>query len=158
MGADVKREKAMVAIRTLLPSDSPAVTKILREAPEAANWSGESFEESLAGSGVVALAGETDGKLSGFLFGRQVGCEAEVLNLAVTPSRRRIGAGGALLRSALEEWQSRGVSRVFLEVRESNTAAIALYAKHGFAGTGRRPAYYHDPAEAAVLMEKKLTG
>jgi ribosomal-protein-alanine N-acetyltransferase len=47
---------------------------------------------------------------------------------------------------------------VFLEVRESNRAAIAFYDKHGFAKTGRRVRYYQDPVEAAILMEKKLTG
>jgi ribosomal-protein-alanine N-acetyltransferase len=60
------------------------------------------------------------------------------------------------LMAALEEFQSREVSRVFLEVRESNQAGIAFYAKHGFSKTGLRPAYYRDPAEAAVMMEKKL--
>jgi ribosomal-protein-alanine N-acetyltransferase len=46
---------------------------------------------------------------------------------------------------------------VFLEVRESNQAAIAFYSKHGFAKMGRRPSYYRVPDEAAIVMEKKLT-
>jgi len=69
-----------------------------------------------------------------------------------------LGEGGALLKAALEEFRARRTSRVFLEVRESNEAAIAFYGKHGFAETGRRAGYYQDPAEAAVLMEKKLGG
>jgi ribosomal protein S18 acetylase RimI-like enzyme len=47
---------------------------------------------------------------------------------------------------------------VFLEVRESNAPAIAFYLKYGLAKSGRRPGYYRDPAEAAIVMEKKLTG
>ena len=94
----------------------------------------------------------------GFLVGRELGDEAEVLNLAVKPGERRRGAGRELLQAALEEFRARGVSRVFLEVRESNEAAIAFYAKQGFSRMGRRPAYYRDPDEAAVLMENKLTG
>ena len=158
MGAEVRQEKTNVAIRTLLPSDAAAVTKILRLAPEAANWSGKSFEELLDWSGSVALASETSGELSGVLFGRQAGDEAEILNLGVIPDRRRQGEGGALLSAALEEFPRRGISRVFLEVRESNAPAMAFYLKHGFAKSGRRPGYYRDPAEAAIVMEKKLTG
>ena len=158
MGAEVRQEKTNASIRTLSPSDAPAVTKILQQAPEAANWSGKSFEELLAWSGGVALASETIGELSGFLFGRQVGDEAEILNLAMIPDRRRLGEGGALLSAALEEFRRRGVSRVFLEVRESNAAAITFYLKYGFAKSGRRPGYYRDPVEAAIVMEKKLTG
>ena len=158
MGAEVRQEKTNVAIRTLLPSDAAAVTKILQMAPEAANWSGKSFEELLDWSGSVVLASETSGELSGFLFGRRIGDEAEILNLAIVPLGRRQGEGGALLSAALEEFRRRGVSRVFLEVRESNAAAIAFYLKYGFAKSGRRPGYYRDPAEAALVMEKKLTG
>jgi ribosomal-protein-alanine N-acetyltransferase len=158
MRVEVEREEMRVMIRTLRPADALAVTKILQEAPESANWSAESLEEALNWSGGLALVSETKAEISGFLFGRRLGDEAEVLNLAVTPARRRRGEGGELLKAAMEAFQARGVSRVFLEVRESNEAALAFYAKHGFSKTGRRAAYYRDPADAAVLMEKKLTG
>jgi ribosomal-protein-alanine N-acetyltransferase len=158
MGAEVRQEKTNAAIRTLRPSDAAAVTKILQEAPEAANWSAASFEQALTWSGGLGLMSEAGEKVTGFLFGRQVGDEAEILNLAVMPWRRRLGEGGALLNAALEEFLRRGVSRVFLEVRESNAPAIAFYLKYGLAKSGRRPGYYRDPAEAAIVMEKKLTG
>jgi ribosomal protein S18 acetylase RimI-like enzyme len=58
----------------------------------------------------------------------------------------------------LEQLRRRGVNKLFLEVRESNEAGIAFYEKMGFAKTGRRPGYYREPEEAALLMEKKLTG
>jgi len=158
MGAEVKREIQGVAIRALLPADGASVAKILEEAPEAANWSRDSLERSTNSPGGVTLVSEADGEISGFLVARQIVDEAEVLNLAVVRARRRRGDGGALLKAALEQFVGRGVSRVFLEVRESNEAGIAFYTKHGFAKTGRRPKYYTDPAEAAVLMEKKLGG
>jgi ribosomal-protein-alanine N-acetyltransferase len=91
-------------------------------------------------------------------MGRQVGDEGEILNLAVTPAQRRKGEGGALLDGVLKEFAARRVSRVFLEVRESNETGIAFYSKHGFAKTGRRPGYYRDPEEAAIVMEKKIAG
>lgn len=158
MGAEVRQEKTNAAIRTLRPSDAAAVTKILQEAPEAANWSAASFEQALTWSGGLGLMSEAGEKVTGFLFGRQVGDEAEILNLAVMPWRRRLGEGGALLNAALEEFLRRGVSRVFLEVRESNATGIGFYGKHGFVKTGLRPKYYLDPVEGAILMEKKLGG
>ncbi len=58
----------------------------------------------------------------------------------------------------MDEFRVRHVSRLFLEVRESNKGGIAFYEKHGFLKTGRRAGYYHHPDEAAIVMEKKLTG
>jgi ribosomal-protein-alanine N-acetyltransferase len=158
MGAEVKREIQGVAIRALLPADGARVAKILEEAPEAANWSRESLQRSTNSPGGVTLVSEAGGEISGFLLARQVVDEGEVLNLAVVRARRRQGDGGALLKAALEQFVDRGVSRVFLEVRESNEAGIAFYSKHGFVKTGRRAAYYHDSNEAAIMMEKKLGG
>jgi ribosomal-protein-alanine N-acetyltransferase len=106
----------------------------------------------------VALLSEVEGKTIGFLIGRQAADEAEILNLAVVRESRRKGAGGALLEAALEKFRSRGVSRVFLEVRDSNAAALEFYGRHGFSKIGRREGYYREPFESAIVMEKKLTG
>jgi ribosomal-protein-alanine N-acetyltransferase len=138
MGAEVKREIQGVAIRAMLRADAAKVARILEEAPEAANWSQESLQELTNSTSGVTLVSEADGEISGFLVGRQVGEEAEILNLGVAQARRRRGDGRALLKAALDEFAARGVSRVFLEVRESNEAGIAFYTKHGFAKTGRR--------------------
>jgi ribosomal-protein-alanine N-acetyltransferase len=106
----------------------------------------------------VAFVSEEEGKVSGFILGRQVADEAEILNLAVTAAYRRRGEGGALLKAALGGFQSRGVSRVFLEVRESNETGIAFYERRGFSKMGRRAGYYREPDEAAIVMENKLAG
>jgi len=143
-------------IRTLRREDAPAVREILKEAPEAANWTEQSYRESLGWPGAVALASEAEKRVAGFIIGRQVGDEAEILNLAVVPKERRRGEAEALLNAALEEFRTREVRRVFLEVRESNEVGIAFYTKQGFAKTGRRGGYYRNPDEAAVVMEKKL--
>jgi ribosomal-protein-alanine N-acetyltransferase len=158
MGAEVKRGTLGVAIRALRLADAARVARILEETPEAANWSQEGLEEFTNSPSGLALVSDVGGEISGFLVGRQVGEEAEILNLGIARARRRRGDGGALLKAALDEFVARRVSRVFLEVRESNEAGIAFYAKHGFAKTGRRPAYYRDPVEAAIVMEKKLGG
>jgi len=157
MAAETKSEQGAATIRAFRQADALAATRILGEAPEAANWPEESYREALTWPGVVAFVSEVDGKVTGLILGRCVADEAEILNLAVVPPARGRGEGGAMLKAALEEFRSRGVSRVFLEVRESNEIGIAFYTKHGFLKTGRRAGYYREPEEAAVVMEKKLT-
>lgn len=76
--------------------------------------------------------------------------ESEILNLAVDPCFRRQGIGSALLRWTL---QQPGV--FFLEVRESNWEAQALYQKFDFVVISRRPAYYENPLECALVMKMK---
>jgi len=85
--------------------------------------------------------------------GRQVLDEAEILNLAVARGVRRQGEGRALVRRMLHRFAEVEVSRVFLEVRESNTGAIAFYRGLGFQAIGTRPDYYQDPKESATVME-----
>lgn len=145
------------AIRAVCPEDASAISKILQQAPEAVFWPETSVKEVLAWAGVLAIASEVNGTIVGLLIGRQTGDQAEILNLAVAPSSRRRGEGGALLNAAFDSFRSRGVSRVFLEVRESNTLAIAFYEKRGFFKTGRRERYYQDPPEAAIVMERQLS-
>src|SRR5467141_4949949 len=156
MAAETKREQAAATIRVFLPADAAAATEILKGSPEASQWTEWGFRELLGWRGVLALVSEDARKVSGFIVGRQVGEEAEILNLAVILANRRKGEGRALLKGALEEFRARDVSRVFLEVRESNEGGIALYARHGFSRAGRRANYYHNPEEAAIVMEMKL--
>lgn len=158
MAAEIRRVCTAWAIRTVRSDDAAAVSEILRAASEAVFWPEASVKEVLAWQGTLAIASEGDGKLTGFLIGRHVGDEAEILNLAVAPESRRRGQGGALLKAAMETFRTRGVSRLFLEVRESNVAGIAFYRKHGFSTEGRRERYYRERGEAALVMEKKLTG
>jgi len=157
MATELRREEQRSAIRALRPEDASAVAEILRQSPEAVFWPEPSVREVLAWEGVLGLASEANGEVVGFLIARQVREDAEVLNLAVAPESRRRGEGGALLRAAVVEFRRRGVSRVFLEVRESNAAGITFYERHSFSRTGRREGYYHEPAEAAIVMERKLT-
>lgn len=156
MATELRREHAGPVIRPLNADDAAAVAEILRQAPEAVFWPEASVKEVLEWKGALAIASETDGKLCGFLIARQAGDEAEILNLAVTLESRRSGVGGALLSGAFKSFRARGVARVFLEVRESNTAAIVFYAKHGFSKSGRREDYYHHPRESAIVMQRKL--
>lgn len=146
-------------LRRLVPSDSDAsaIHALAQESPEAAHWSQSAYNSLLEQPGAVALAIESGGELAGFLVGKQVSDQADVFNLVVKRACRRKGAATTLLSAALREFASRGAKTIYLEVRESNTAAIAFYLRHGFAKTGRREHYYRQPDEAALTMMRKLT-
>lgn len=95
---------------------------------------------------------ETEGaspELLGYLAMLQLGEEAELLRLAISPAHRRRG----LARFALLEWlgQHPGCQEIFLEVRESNQPARRLYESLGFQQLGRRKKYYQQPVEDALL-------
>ncbi len=158
MGTKTKRDSVATTIRAFGEADAAAAAEILRASLEAARWTEWGLRELLGWQGVVALVSGDGRKVSGFIVGRQAAGEAEILNLAVIPAKRRKGEGGALLKAAVEALRARKVSRVFLEVRESNEAGIAFYEKQGFSKTGRRAGYYRDPDEAAIRMEMKLGG
>ena len=133
--------------------DAAQVAGILLAAREAASWSEEALRETVRLPGVSAFVSERDGIVSGIVVGRQVLDEAEVLNLAVSEATRRQGEGQALVRRILHGFAELEVSRVFLEVRESNAGAIAFYRGLGFKAIGTRPGYYQDPKESATVME-----
>jgi ribosomal-protein-alanine N-acetyltransferase len=96
---------------------------------------------------------------AGFLLGRAVAGEAELLTLAVSPESRRLGLGRKLVARFLYQARLRAASRAFLEVSAENPAAITLYESAGFAAAGRRRAYYATPEGAridAIVMARDL--
>lgn len=145
-------------IRPIRPEDAAALTEILQDAPETVSWRPEDVTNTAATASGVLLVAESGREIAGFVMARQVLDESEILNIAVKRSHRRCGVGSALLLAALEDAEGHGGTRVFLEVRESNAAAIALYRKHNFRQTGRRRGYYRNPDEDALLFERKLRG
>lgn len=97
---------------------------------------------------------------AGFLLGRAVAGEAELLTLAVDPAQRRAGAGRRLVAGFLAAAAERGAESCFLEVAAGNTAARALYTGAGFAVAGTRRGYYRHPsggAEDALIMVRATT-
>ena len=82
--------------------------------------------------------------------------ELEILNLAVAPEWRGRGCGSRLLRLVLRTGANMGIGRAVLEVRSGNIAALALYKGQGFTQVGRRPGYYHDSGEDALVLELSL--
>src|ERR1700730_17050415 len=109
MAAEIKREQVRGTIRAFLPADAVAVKKILRRSPEASQWTEWGLKELLGWRSVLALVSECDRKVTGFIIGRQVAGEAEILNLAVMVAKRRKGEGRALLMAAMGEFRARQV-------------------------------------------------
>jgi ribosomal-protein-alanine N-acetyltransferase len=87
---------------------------------------------------------------AGFLLGRAVAGEAELLTLAVAPEARRRGLGRKLVARFLYQARLRGAESAFLEVAADHAAACALYHQAGFATVGRRRGYYPVPGEPAL--------
>jgi [ribosomal protein S18]-alanine N-acetyltransferase len=107
-------------------------------------------------TGVPFFVADQDGAVIGYVIARLVLDEGEILTLGVTPLRQGRGIGRALVHAMLAHLRRAGVTKVFLEVRESNTVARRLYAALGFADVGRRRAYYRFPTEDAVVLRAAI--
>jgi len=94
--------------------------------------------------------------VAGYIAARAAAAEVHINNVAVRESYRRNGIGRLLLSRALEEGKKLGASAAFLEVRSGNLAAQSLYEKCGFVPIARRPRYYSEPLEDAVVMRLAL--
>lgn len=94
--------------------------------------------------------------VAGFIVSRLVADELHINNVAIRPEVRRKGIAAQLLKAVLREGRRNGARLAFLEVRAGNAAAQGLYRRCGFQVTGRRPHYYNQPAEDALLMSLLL--
>jgi ribosomal-protein-alanine acetyltransferase len=134
-------------------ADAAAIRSILIESNLSAPAAGDRERQTESRIGeILTFVCEQDQVLVGVLQWRHLGEEAEILDLAVRLHDRRQGLASFLLQSFLQHFSQSSVGAIFLEVRESNAPAIALYNKFGFQITGRRPNYYRNPDEAALLM------
>lgn len=131
-----------------------------KDADAAAHWPQAQYEQIFLRAGHPprpALVIEEDAAVRGFLIARQIDDEFEIENIAVASSVRQRGLGTRLVGELLAVASHQGAKAVFLEVRESNRAARALYEKCGFTEIGHRKRYYQSPEEAAALYRLDLT-
>ena len=103
----------------------------------------------------ILLVAKCDGECAGYIGAYTVCRESDIVTVATKPDFRRKGVAKELLRELFEEL-SGDSDALFLEVRESNTAARALYESLGFSEVGTRRGYYKSPSEDAVLYKKDL--
>lgn len=116
-------------------------------------WSEVAFRDLLALDHIHGIVAEDlDSHLVGYAVCSCAADEGEILNVAVAEEARGAGIGAALVAGSLAWLAGRGAAKVFLEVRRSNAAAIAMYHRSGFATVSVRKDYYRMPAEDAVVM------
>ena len=137
-------------IRRLTYADLPQIIAIERRAFPTP-WSLAMFVLELSKPASVCLAALRGGQMIGFLICSRYDTVWHIMNVAVDPDRRRAGIATALLTDLLRRIDGEG-ARFTLEVRESNSGAIALYERFGFRAAGRRRRYYQDNGEDAVIM------
>lgn len=147
---------AQALLRPMTAGDVAAVAALEADLV-AFPWTPGNFSDSLAAGYGAWVAADGDA-LVGYAVMTLAADEAQLLVIGVAAGRQRSGLGVALLECLYEAARAAGAARMFLEVRPSNAAALALYRRQGFAEVGRRRGYYPAAAgrEDAIVMEKAL--
>lgn len=146
-------------IRPAGPDDLPAMMAIEKEVFPGSAWSEEQMSDELARTTqtrwYAVSDNDGDGVVTGYVGLYLSPPDADVQTIAVAPGQQGAGVGRALLSAAIDHaWQT-GCTRIFLEVRADNEAALALYARSGFVRMGRRNRYYPDGADAITMRLRK---
>lgn len=143
--------------------DLAEVMLMERNAPTAPHWSPAEYAALLQPGGsvrrclFVAVRGVgLDGFSVGSLVGQAPDAEAELESVVVLDSLRRQGLGSALCRAVMEWAHAEGAAAISLEVRAASPWALRLYGGLGFVATGRRPRYYQNPTDDAIVMRCAL--
>jgi ribosomal-protein-alanine N-acetyltransferase len=157
-----------VEIRPGTLEDIPAMIALDHASPAAAHWTDRQYLDLFTSGRLILVAFSATANsnpktespetkyLKAFLVARRIDYEWELENIVVLPSAQRQGIGKALLHAFIEAASEPDSQAVFLEVRESNWAARALYESAGFELTGQRKSYYSEPLEDAVLYRRNL--
>lgn len=145
-------------IRHATPADLPAIVALERQAATAAHWSSDQYQGAFLDSAPrrIVLVLEETSTIQAFLIARALDREWDIENIVVSDQVQRRGLGSRLLDQFLALARCQGANAVFLEVRESNRAARALYEKASLVHTGRRKRYYREPEEDALVYRLVL--
>lgn len=120
-------------------------------------WGEASFRSALTIPGTIAQFLSHQNNPVGFALYRQMQEEAEILTFCVLPEFQRCGFGELLLKSGIDHFKTAKVRAIFLEVNSTNSSAIQLYKKAGFAQIGRRKGYYAGAGERQDALILKLS-
>ncbi|MBK5276938.1 MAG: ribosomal protein S18-alanine N-acetyltransferase [Desulfuromonadales bacterium] len=145
-----------INIRPMNEADLDTVLAI-EQASFPAPWKRDHFLHEISAPYSFPFVAETNGMLAGYVCLTSLFEEAQILDIAVAPDLRGRGIALALMEYAIALALEKGAEVLALEVRSTNTAAIALYERLGFIRRGLRPRYY-EGIDDAVLMEKNLQG
>lgn len=142
-----------VTIRKMTERDVPAVAKI-DQISFSLPWPEHSFHYEVSENRVARcfVAETKDRRIAAMIVSWIIVDEMHIATIATHPDFRRQGIGARILTQALLDGQASGARLAFLEVRASNETAQAMYRRFGFRTTGKRPRYYRDNGEDAILM------
>jgi ribosomal-protein-alanine N-acetyltransferase len=149
------------ALDQLSANDSKAISALHRE-DFARPWTDGEFADLLAQPTVFGFMARETGHgqepPAGFVLARLAAGEAEILTVAVARAHRRQGIGWRLMDAVLRELHAQRAEALFLEVDETNVAALALYRRLGFREVGKRPRYYQSAGSSsgALVMRRDL--
>lgn len=146
----------MILIRQMKEKDVTAVAE-LEKAYFSEPWSEKSIRSELDNPLAKWLVAVEADKVLGYIGSQTVLDESDMMNLAVNAENRKQGIGESLVQALCILLREAGSRSLTLEVRASNVAAIGLYEKRGFNQVGRRPGYYFNPKEDALILRKELT-
>lgn len=137
-------------IRPMTEADLPAVLQ-LQSTLAFQTWNEKQFLSELHASYALCIVDEEGGTLAGYAIFHLMGSDSELLSIAVAPQFQRQGLASRLLTEGLSKLIAQD-DACFLEVRQGNTPARALYEKYGFTEYGERKNYYGD-GETAILYK-----
>ena len=143
----------MINVRLMEEADLDSVAEIEKEI-FSLPWSRNAFADSLKSENTLYVVAEDDGEVKGYCGMYLSFEEGNITNVAVSPDYRRHQAAYNMLSYIVEIAKEKGITDVFLEVRETNVPAINLYEKLGFKEAGIRKNFYDKPTENALIMWK----
>lgn len=118
-------------------------------------WSEKSIASEVTNPLSCWIVAMDKDRLAGYVGSQSVLGWADMMNLAVHPDYRCMHVGENLVNALIDQLKANQVTCLTLEVRESNMPAVHLYEKMGFSAVGRRPHYYHNPREDALILRKE---
>ena len=149
-------------VRLATIDDLGDIVNLERQSDSAAHWKEDQYEQSIRSGAdetygrLVLVAQQAALAVPGFLVARHLSPEWELENIVVSSACQRQGIGRSLLEALVAHARGTNSAAIFLEVRESNASARALYDSAGFRQTGRRKSYYTNPLEDAILYRLDL--
>lgn len=150
-----REKKAQTVVREAVMEDAAAIAEMEHQIFTDA-WSEKAVLDTINQKNTICLAAEKAGRFIGYLLAYAAADEAEIARIAVVKEFQRQGAGRALILGLETVCEANNITKLLLDVRESNEAARTFYTNMGFQEDGIRQRFYENPQEDGILMSREL--